>query len=202
MKKQWLVALLMSGFLASVASAINLGFFVISPELGGSVGYKKGDLIVTQNGHKASIADKDHLAYGGYARLWLGIGGLMIAPQVTYEELQNRFNDIEAIDYKVKFGNLQYGGVIGYQIPLINLTPYIGASYSHFTRGYGGDSSLKDTWAVNFGAKLDVPLIPFLTLGINGSWQKTGIHFPGGNDNGHSLDLELLTTSLTLGLAF
>lgn len=189
MKKILASVTVVATLFATSLSAIDLGLFKISPEIGGSVGYKKTDLtlkdVVKANGDVANLIGKDNLVYGAYGRLWLGVFGVMIAPQVKWEQLPLDFG----MDEKSKINNLQYGGIFGFEIPMINLTPYIGASYSTFNK------DLDNTWALNFGAKIDIPFT-FLTLGIDGSWQKPKIQ----SSNGSSM--ELLTVSATLGLAF
>lgn len=189
MKKILASVTVVATLFATSLSAIDLGLFKISPEIGGSVGYKKTDLTlkdaVATKGDITNLVGKDNLVYGAYGRLWLGVFGVMIAPQVKWEQLPLDFGELG----KEKVSNLQYGGIFGFEIPMINLTPYIGASYSTFNKEF------TSTLAFNFGAKIDIPFT-FLTLGVDGSWQKPKIQ----SSNGSSM--ELLTVSATLGLAF
>lgn len=133
------------------------------------------------------------LAYGAYARAWLG-GLIKFGPVIKFEQntglgsvkkedvVKNLLSDSDAISNKSttpsKIGisyntytNLQYGALIGFDIPLIGLLPYAGASFSQFT----SNSAFEHTFAVNYGIKFGIPFIPLLTLGIDGSFQNPKI---------------------------
>ncbi|MCE3036575.1 hypothetical protein LW135_01835 [Helicobacter sp. faydin-H20] len=150
---------------ASSVFGVHLGNFQITPEIGGNIGYE----------------DTSHtkFTYGGYARIWLGVSRFVIAPQAKYDVMYQT---------KGSFKNLQVGGVLGFEVPVIPITPYVGASWSTFY-----NIGLGDTVALNYGIKLDVPLIPFLTIGIDGVYQAPKV---GGSRFGMN------RIGVTLGLAF
>lgn len=112
------------------------------------------------------------LAYGGYARVWLG-PMIKIAPFVKYEgavgigSAQLSLNKDVSTSF-VSYQNMQYGGLLGIRIPVIGLVPYAGASYSQFMNS----PDLENTVAFNYGIKWEIPLIPALTIGLDGSYQK------------------------------
>lgn len=174
--------------------AFDLGIFTIDTELGGNFNYTQMKLSVDQEG---TFKNKEKLTYGAYGRVWLGAAGFMIAPQVKWDYLKSNL-EVEAgktLDFKLQ--NLQYGGVIGYRIPFINLTPYVGLSYSQFIKGDIIGFEPKDTYAINFGAMWKIPFVP-LSIGFDGSYQK-----PKMKDNIKGVkELEILTLGATIGLIF
>ena len=151
--------------LFSSASAIELGSFTLSPEIAANLGYAPNN-------------DND-FTYGGLGRVWLGTSHILLAPQVKY--------DVTGI--KKSFENLQVGGLLGIQIPVIDLIIYGGASWSHFY-----NVGLDDTWAINYGFTIGVPFIPFLTIGIDASYQEP--KFPIGGKS------TMNRVGVTIGLAF
>lgn len=119
----------------------------------------------------------DSYTYGGYGRVWLGGTHLLIAPQVKYD----------VIGLKNSYENLQVGGVLGIQF--IGITIYGGASWSTFY-----SVNAMDTYAINYGVKFDIPLIPFLTIGLDASWQRPTL------TTGDSTTMNRV--GATIGLAF
>lgn len=160
-----LVALALLCGLVSSSFAIGIGKFKINPEAGVSYGMatpsKTSDL-------------------GGYARIWLGGNGFIVAPMVKY-------NYIFGVDEQKGFANIQAGGLMGYRI--FRFTPYIGASYSGFK-----DAGYADTTALNYGIYFDIPILP-LSIGIDASWQKPKILGTDIRQSQHQV-------ALTLGLIF
>lgn len=126
---------------------IGLGSYRISPEFGINLSYQK--------------EIKNSFTYGGYARLWLGFSRIVIAPQFKYDVI-TQSNNISAA-YK----NMQIGGLLGFDVPILPLLPYIGASYSSFQ-----GINLESTYSFNYGVRIGIPLVPLLFVGIDGSWQK------------------------------
>ncbi|PAF41746.1 hypothetical protein [Helicobacter sp. 11S02596-1] len=165
MKKLTLV-LLMG---ASSLFGIGIGNYQITPEIGANLSYQN---------------DGNRFTYGGYGRIWLGVSRVVFAPQFKYDVIAKSSKDAND-SYK----NMQIGGLVGFEIPILPLTPYIGASYSTFE-----NIGLKDTVSFNYGIKIDVPLIPFLTIGLDGTYQKPKI--VGGNR------YEINRIGATIGLAF
>lgn len=153
MKKLALVLLLCSSSLF----AIGLGNYRVSPEFGVNLSYQK--------------ETRNAFTYGGYARIWLGVSRIVIAPQFKYDVITKSNNVSTA--YK----NMQIGGLLGFDVPVLPLLPYIGISYSNF-RGI----NLDDTYAINYGVRIGVPLVPLLFVGIDGSWQNPKI-IGGGSYN-------------------
>lgn len=154
------------GLATSSAFAINLGVVSISPEAGATMSYAKIGVTPGYEEVKNAMSlnvDSSRFSLGGYGRVWIEALGISIAPQVKYDRLPSLEKS------KKKVHNIQYGGVLGYRIPIIGLTPFVGASYSTFS---GGEAKLKNTYALNFGLRWEVPFIPLLTLGVEGSWQK------------------------------
>ena len=185
------------GLLFSSVFAIDLGLVLISPEAGATLSYNKANLYALKNGKTVNLDNKDHFNAGAYARLWIGIAGFMIAPQVKYDYLKVAVaHNRETV--KSSLHNIQYGGVIGYRIPFIKLTPFIGASYSTFKGKV--IKTLKNTYAINFGARWEVPLIPLLTIGFEGSWQKPDFNFD--KTILRKANFEMLNLGATIGLAF
>ncbi|WP_104697283.1 MULTISPECIES: hypothetical protein [unclassified Helicobacter] len=160
-----LVLALMIG--ASGLFGFSIGSFQISPEVGGNISYQD-----TKN---------TTFTYGGYGRLWLGFSRVVIAPQVKYDVMYQKNSG----DYK----NLQAGGLLGFEVPVLPLTIYIGGSWSTFY-----NINLDDTVALNYGIKIDVPLIPFLTIGLDGVYQAPKI--AGGSR------YTMNRIGVTIGLAF
>lgn len=140
MKK--LAALLIACGLASQSFAIGIGGFKINPEIGASVG--------TNTFSETMLA-------GGYGRVWLVLGGLSLAPVVKY-------NYTLGPDNLDGFSNIQAGGLLGYRI--FRFTPYVGASYSNFSK-----NTFEDTTALNYGIFFDIPILP-LSVGFDASWQQ------------------------------
>ena len=173
--------------------AFDLGIFTIDTELGGNFNYTQMKL----NGDGESFKNKEKLTYGAYGRVWLGAAGFMIAPQVKWDYLKSNFEIGSETTPKYTLQNLQYGGVIGYRIPFINLTPYVGVSYSQFIKGDIIGAELKDTYAINFGAMWKIPFVP-LSIGFDGSYQKP--KFKSNVIKAESL--EILTLGATVGLIF
>lgn len=177
------------GLASSSVFAINLGIVSISPEVGGTVSYTRIGLTPNQQDIKDAIdlsVSKDRLTLGGYARVWIEALGITIAPQVKYDRLPSL-----GLNNK-KINNLQYGGLLGYRIPIIGLTPFVGASYSTFSGG--GEANPSNTYALNFGVRLEVPFIPLLTLGLEGSWQKP--------DLAKRSKVDMLNLGIAVGLSF
>ena len=191
MMKKKIMALLLA---CSSAFAFDVGLFTLDTEIGGNFNYTKMSLKVDDG---EIFKNKDHLTYGAYGRVWLGIAGFMVAPQVKWNYLKSNL-EIDggtALDFTLQ--NMQYGAVLGYQIPFINLTPYVGLSYSNFIKGDIAGFKLKDTYAVNFGVNWKVPFL-HLTIGFDGSYQK-----PKFKDQTQSVrDIEILTLGGTVGLIF
>ncbi len=105
--------------------------------------------------------------FGGYARAWFKTGFVKIAPFFKYE------NTGTAVDTFLgnRLNNIQYGGLIGLNIPIV--TPYVGAGFSQFL----GDD-IDWNIALNYGVKVKIPIMP-ITIGIDGSWQRpkfAGVH--------------------------
>lgn len=179
------------GLTMSSIFAIDLGILLISPEAGATLSYSQ-----LKSEGESSVTFKNDTSFspGAYARLWLGVAGFMIAPQVKYDYLGSTFS---AENQASKTGtyhihNIQYGGVLGYRIPFIKLTPFVGASLSTF-KGI----ALEDTYAINFGVRWEIPFIPFLVLGFEGSWQK-----PETKLMGIGKKIEMLNLGGTIGFAF
>ncbi|RDU68890.1 hypothetical protein CQA62_04595 [Helicobacter cholecystus] len=186
--KQKIIALLLA---CNCVFAFDLGLFTLDTEIGGNANYTS---------LKTNIQDKKykntkHLNYGAYGRIWLGVAGLMIAPQVKWNYLSTNINtDPET---KIKFHNMQYGAVLGYKIPFINITPYAGVSYSDFISQDLFNQKLKSTYAINFGINWKIPFLP-LAIGFDGSYQK-----PKFQDNNQGAKkIEILTLGGTLSLIF
>lgn len=181
------------------AFAIDLGILTIAPEVGATLSYNKSKATITDNTGKTEILTNDKtFSPGAYARLWLGVIGIMVAPQVKYDYLGSTFSGNKELTTKQSIHNIQYGGVAGFRIPLINLTPFVGASYSTFQGSLGEGGSIKSTYAVNFGVRWEIPFVSFLTLGFEGSWQKPEI----SSSNIKSGTLEILNLGGTIGLTF
>lgn len=173
--------------------AFDLGIFTIDTELGGNFNYTQMKL----SGGGESFKNKEKLTYGAYGRVWLGAAGFMIAPQVKWDYLKSDLEVSKDYTPSFKLQNLQYGGVIGYRIPFINLTPYVGLSYSQFIKGDIVGFEPKDTYAINFGAMWKIPFVP-LSIGFDGSYQKPKIK----DNKVGAKDIEILTLGATIGLIF
>lgn len=175
---------LASVLVASSAQALPF----ISPEIGGMVG-TSFDSVKTQR-----IDSDTTITYGAYARLWLKPGSFRIAPFIKWENVtgftkNNAGNQILGAvlgQPSIRNNNLQYGAVIG--LEFFYLTPYVGVAYSQFT-----DPSIADTWALNYGLKFKIPVVP-LAIGLDASWQKPKVL--------NSADVDMHRVSLTLGLQF
>lgn len=178
----------------SSAFAIDFGIFTLDIEGGALINYAQLKLNVEDEG---TFKNQEKLTYGAYGRVWLGAAGFMIAPQVKWDYLKSDFkvSGDKVRDFTLQ--NLQYGGVLGYRIPFINLTPYVGLSYSQFIKGDVLGFEPKNTYAINFGAMWKIPFVP-LSIGFDGSYQKPKI-----KDNIKGVkDLEILTLGATIGLIF
>ncbi len=154
----------------SSVSAVELKEFIFSPEVGVNLGYQGADLR-----HRNS--DGNDFTYGAYGRIWMGKSHVLIAPQVKYDVIG------KDSDYQ----NLQAGGLFGLQF--LPVTIYVGASWSHFY-----SLALKDAWVINYGIVMNVPLIPFLTIGLDASYQRPDI--VGGGS------VSMNRVGVTLGVAF
>ncbi|MDU7692709.1 MAG: hypothetical protein E7K04_00435 [Helicobacter sp.] len=161
--------LLTSLFLGSSAFAIGIGNYQITPEIGASFG--------TQNTNETKFT------YGGYARVWAGISRIVFAPSIKY--------DVMAVKNATNYNNTQLGGLVGFEVPILPLTPYVGVHYSKFS-----GVNLNNTFAINYGVKVDVPILPFVTVGLEGTWQKPR----DSKDPKHELPINRGT--FTIGLAF
>ncbi|WP_027327031.1 hypothetical protein [Helicobacter pametensis] len=180
------------GLSLSSIFAIDLGILTISPEVGATLSYSKvkGEI----EDKSTSFNNDNTFSPGAYARLWLGVAGFMIAPHVKYDYLRSSF-----VNSKESIHNIQYGGVLGYRIPFIKLTPFVGASYSTFKGGFISGSSIKETYAINFGVRWEVPLFSLLVIGFEGSWQKPDLKIPASSGKHHA---EMLNLGGTIGFAF
>lgn len=189
------------GLTASSIFAIDLGIVLISPEVGATLSYNKLNGTAKDDGENSYFKNDSAFGAGAYARLWVGIAGFMIAPHVKYDYLGSTFSsDSQGVKTaKQNIHNIQYGGVLGYRIPFIKLTPFVGASYSTFKGGFIQDSSLKETYAINFGVRWEIPFVPFLVLGFEGSWQKPNVNISFPTTTGH---VEMLNLGGTIGFAF
>lgn len=190
MKKK-IMALLLA---CSSAFAFDLGLFTLDTEIGGNVSYGQMKLNVEGEG---DFKNDKKLTYGAYGRVWLGAVGILIAPQVKWDYIKTDFKVDGGTTPNYTLQNLQYGGVLGYRIPLINLTPYVGASYSQFIKGDIAGLKLENTYAINFGVTWKIPFVP-LSIGFDGSYQKPKFQ---SSPNGPK-DMEILTLGATLGLIF
>lgn len=190
MKKKILAMLLA----CSSVFAFDIGVFTIDTEIGGNVNYSQFKLNVDGEG---DFKNDKKLTYGAYGRVWLGAMGILVAPQVKWEYLKSdlKVDGDKTLDFTLQ--NMQYGGVLGYRIPLINLTPYVGVSYSQFIGGDIVGIKPKDTYAINFGAMWKIPFVP-ISLGFDGSYQKPKMK---ANDRGVK-DLEILNLGATVGIIF
>lgn len=190
------------GLFSGSVFAIDLGIMLISPEVGATLSYSKfkGEAS-TLDGRRIDFKNDNAFSPGAYARLWIGVAGFMIAPQVKYDYLGSTFstNQDPEKSPKQNIHNIQYGGVLGYRIPFIKLTPFVGASYSTFKGDFIEESSLKETYAINFGVRWEIPFIPFLVLGFEGSWQKPDLKIPNPMVKGN---VEILNLGGTIGFAF
>ncbi len=164
MKKIVLALMLFS----SSVFGFGVGSFQISPEVGGNISWQD-----TSN---------TTFTYGGYARVWFGVSRILIAPQFKYDVMYQSKGS--------NYDNLQAGGLLGFDVPVLPLVLYVGASYSKFY-----SIGLEDTAAFNYGIKMDIPLIPFLTIGLDGVYQAPKI---AGSGSRYGIN----RIGLTLGLAF
>lgn len=178
--KNCIKATVLASFLVA-GSAQALPF--VSPEVGGMIGTS------FENVKGWSFNDKTTLTYGAYGRVWLKPGIFRIAPFIKWENISgfSADNVTNAIlNLNARNNNLQYGALLG--VEFFNLTPYVGVAYSQFT-----DSSIENTWALNYGLKFKIPVIP-LAIGIDASWQKPKIS--------NAVEMDMHRVSLTLGLHF
>lgn len=147
----------LAGTLFASAFALELGGLEVSPEIGAIMGRLDGGL-------------QDYGA-GGYARVWIGAGGILIAPQVRYAVLFNR-NDTyaQSVSDVKRLKNLQYGVALGtnLEVGILRITPYIAANYSHFDKVY------KEDFSYSVGFKIKPTTIP-LSVGAQFEQQKPEI---------------------------
>ena len=173
-------AAVLASFLAA-GSAQALPF--ISPEVGGMVGTS------FDNAKGWKFDDDTNITYGAYARLWLKPGSFRIAPFIKWENITG-FSRSNLVNTLLSGGdrnnNLQYGAVVG--LEFFYLTPYVGVAYSQFT-----DSTISNTWALNYGLKFKIPVLP-LAVGIDASWQKPKVL--------NTVEVDMHRVSVTLGLHF
>lgn len=190
MKKK-ILALLLA---CSSVFAFDLGIFTIDTEIGGNINYSQFKLKVDDEG---TYKNKEKLTYGAYGRVWLGALGILVAPQVKWDYLKSNLevSGDKTLDFTLQ--NLQYGGLLGYRIPFINLTPYVGVSYSQFIKGDIAGIKPENTYAINFGAMWKIPFVP-LSIGFDGSYQKPKMK---ANPKGVK-ELEILNLGATIGLIF
>lgn len=146
---------------------IGIGNYQISPEIG-------VNLALEDSG-------KGTFAYGGYGRVWLGVSRVVIAPAFKYDVITKK--DSLSTAYK----NMQIGGLIGFELPIVSLTPYVGASYSDFFGAYDSTASF------NYGIKLKIPIV-HITLGIDGTYQRPKAY------NGIRVDMNRI--GATIGFQF
>ena len=149
--------LVLAGALFASAFALELGGLEVSPEFGAIVGRLDGGV-------------QDYGA-GGYARVWVGAGGILIAPQVRYAVLFNRNDTYEQSVSDVKrLKNLQYGVALGTNLDagILRITPYVAANYSHFDKVY------KEDFSYSVGFKVKPTTIP-LSIGAQFEQQKPEI---------------------------
>ncbi|MDE7254945.1 MAG: hypothetical protein K2N54_02060 [Helicobacter sp.] len=152
--------LVLAGTLFASAFALELGGLEVSPEFGAIVGRLDGGV-------------QDYGA-GGYARVWVGAGGILIAPQVRYAVLFNRNDTYEQSVSDVKrLKNLQYGVALGTNLDagILRITPYVAANYSHFDKVY------KEDFSYSVGFKVKPTTIP-LSIGAQFEQQKPEIKNP------------------------
>lgn len=167
MKKIILSLFLVFGFSAS-AFAIKLpGGWQITPDVAVALG--------------SDIVDgvrKDEFTWGAYGRLWIG-KGLVVSPNISWNKYEG---DV------LKYENIQYGGLLGYDFKLLPMVIYVGGSYSTFNHYF------KDGWSVNYGVRIDMPFLPFLTVGFDASYQPAELYC------GKKVNMNRLQA--TIGLAF
>ncbi|CBG39613.1 hypothetical protein [Helicobacter mustelae] len=146
--------------------AFSIGSLQVSPEIGGNISYQN------TKGTK--------FTFGGYSRIWFGISRIVIAPQVKYDVIYQG---------KANYYNLQAGGLIGFEMPVVPITPYIGVSWSKFY-----NIGLQNAAAFNYGVKFNIPSVRFLTFGVDGVYQAPKI-IGGGR-------LGMNRIGVTLGVEF
>ncbi|PAF45666.1 hypothetical protein [Helicobacter sp. 11S02629-2] len=196
MFKKVVGSVVLVGLLSSSASALGFVNFDVGGVLGGAAigdsynGVVNGGAAAAREAALKLASGQEggfKFTYGGYARLWLG-GMFRVAPFFKYERTST-YNSTFALGgnaVKDGFSNWQYGGLFGVKVPLIGLTPYIGASYSQFT---GID--LKGTYAINYGVKWDIPLLPLVNVGLDASWQRPQSSVDGSYTNINKIMLTL-----------
>lgn len=143
--RKFLAIFAVSGFTS--AFALGLGSYQVTPEVGVSLS--------KQN------TNETRFNYGAYGRAWLGASRFIFGPNVIYDVMLPKASN--AHSYK----NLQIGAVLGFDFPVLPVVPYIGVNFSKFI-----GVLLNNTISVNLGAKIDVPVIPFLTIGLEGTFQR------------------------------
>ena len=172
--KKTLLALVFGVFSTfSASSAIDLGILEISPEVGVAAG----------KANFKGLGDYSPANYGGYARVWLGTLGIVVAPQVKFDYYTKQGS-------KDAFSNTQYGASIGtnFGLVVLRLTPYIGANYSSFSKTYA------DTIAYNAGIKLKPAVLP-LAVSLQYTYQKPDLI-------GNKSSVTMHNVQLMLGLHF
>lgn len=156
-----------------------------------------------------AVSVNSQFSYGGYARLWL-FDGITFAPYIKYETVVSNAGSRASLSVDTngqasivpqinldKYYNLQYGLLVGYKIPIISLTPYVGVGYSQL-----GNTTLENTYVLNYGIKWEIPLIPFLTIGVDGSWQASKTPPTLDTIRNISQSANINRVSATIGLQF
>lgn len=126
---------------------------------------------------------------GGYARGWFKVSKMRLAPFIKYENtagltINNAFQSIVTGESK-RDNNLQYGLLLGVNLAIF--TPYVGMAYSQFI-----NSNLSDTWALNYGLAIKIPVVP-LSVGLDASWQRPFLH---------GVELNVHRIAVTFGVRF
>lgn len=172
MKKMVLV-----GALFASSFALEFGGLEVSPEIGAIMGRLNGGV-------------QDYSA-GGYARVWVGIEKVVIAPQVRYGVLFNRNDTYEhGLSEFKRLKNIQYGAALGtnLELGLMRITPYIAANFSQFDKAY------KDTFSYSGGFKV-VPKVLPMSIGVQYEQQKPEV-------KGTGVKQKINSAQLFIGLHF
>ncbi|MGI0406506.1 hypothetical protein ACRE1U_04270 [Helicobacter himalayensis] len=168
--KKTLLALVFGVFSTfSASSAIDLGILEISPEIG----------VVAGKAKVKNPIEYNPTNYGGYARVWVGTLGIVVAPQAKFDYYSKQ-------DNKAAFSNTQYGASIGtnFGLVVLRLTPYIGANYSRFNKFFA------DTVAYNAGIKLKPAVLP-LAVSLQYTYQNPDIIGTNSSITMHNVQLML-----------
>lgn len=165
-----------SALLATLNSASAIGFLGLqaTPEVGATIG--------TQNTLETKFT------YGAYGRFWLGAGVFVFGPNLKYDVMHAKKGNYN-------YSNTQVGAVFGLDVPAVPVVPYVAVNYSKLV-----GIQLHSTVSVNYGVKIDVPAIPLLTIGLEGTYQKPRIPGKSKNDPNPTLPIKRITA--TVGLAF